>query len=281
MLTLNRVPAVNLKRDWASPIVCDGTRDRYPILHPLPATRFQPHSILGVFEYTPSGPMPLLPSSVQPKGKSYEIEVEGEGVDRRLWLHVDAPGAFDEPVTIGVEALWYQPVSRHLGGDHVDVRMANAFVSSLEWAATPTIPGSQVLRGGEVESMMQMLSLKYQTTLTRNELVFLLETLGAGQHRELRRILDALCEVRRREEPYAKGVAGLKTVYTVALRELDASMIPMVRLVAPRLREFLSIWSRDDVELEVELAEYPEHSLSQRDVRDYAMPVVARMRGES
>jgi len=276
---INRVPVVNLKRDWASPIRCDGTRDRVPILHPLPGAHLQPHSLLGVYEFTPQGPVPLLPIGLRGEGKGYDLEVEGEGTARRLWLHIDAPTTFAEPITLGVEALWYQPAARSAGTDDFDTRLANGFVSSLTWTATPLLHDIQPLHASDTEVLMRLLALKQQTTLTRDELVFLLEALGANHHRDLRRVVDSIREVRRREIPYAKGVGGLKTVCTVVLRDLDASLIPAMKLFAPRLREFLTLWSRDDVDLEIQLTDHPEHSLSPREVRDHALPVAAATRG--
>lgn len=278
-LRLNSVPVVNLKRDWASPIVCDGTRTRYPILHSLPTSQLKAHSVLGVYSFTPQGPVPMHPSTVAQGTDQYEIEIRNEDGERRLFLNVDRPDAFSKAMTLGIEALWHQSRPAQLDGNTYNVRLAGGFVSNVVWSATSMTPEAEAVNESDPETLLRILALKQQRVLSRDEFVFLLKQLGALRQRELRTVLGALREVRRTEVPYGKSAGGLKSLYTLVLRGLDASMTPVLSVLAPQLRAFLSVWSQGEAEVTVSLPERENADLSEVDVREAHVAAAARTRG--
>lgn len=275
---LNTVAVVNLKRDWASTIACDGTRTRHPILHPLPTAQLSPHSIIGVYEFTPKGPSPMKPSTIANGDNTYEVEVQGTGPTRKMSLSLDRPDAFEQGVTIGIEALWHQPLPKDQDGAAYQVGLAGGFISNVSWRTSSLAPAAEAVCESDAETLLRILALKHQTVLSRNEFVFLLEQLGAGRLPEMQAILTALTEVRRNQIPFARGIAGVKTIYTLIVRDLDTSMVATVSVVAPRLREFLCMWCEEEVEVEVQLPQRKDADLSEVDVRLHHMPRAARGR---
>ncbi|RDJ93300.1 hypothetical protein B4Q13_22820, partial [Lacticaseibacillus rhamnosus] len=71
---LSVIPIENLVRDAAVPIKCDGTRSQFPIAPVRADAGLALHSVIGVFQETPSGREPILPVHLASGDSSYDLE---------------------------------------------------------------------------------------------------------------------------------------------------------------------------------------------------------------
>ena len=107
---LHVVPMVNVRKDMADPIECDGKAERYPLHHPDVGARFVIQRLLAVYKMSDKdGLVPLEPGVVGTQRESYEVVFDGRDEERRASLALHLPSAFEKPERVAVEALWYQP----------------------------------------------------------------------------------------------------------------------------------------------------------------------------
>ncbi len=107
---LHVVPMVNVRKDMADPIECDGKSERYPLHHPDVGARFVMQRLLAVYKMSDKdGLVPLEPGVVGTQRESYEVVYDGRDEERRASLALNLPSAFEKPERVAVEALWYQP----------------------------------------------------------------------------------------------------------------------------------------------------------------------------
>lgn len=241
------VPIANVRKQTADPIEHDGTKERYAILHPDRAARFVFHSALGVYKMTPAGLLPLAPSVVGVDEEGYEIVVEGDGDERRAWLTLNLPNAFEKPERVVVEALWHQP---HLGaalGEAFRVRLADRFVDGIEWSCVSEPSPSVDAELNDTTQLLQLLSIKNQRFLGRYELTFLLRALGATRMRQYARLVGALADVKVTAIPFARRSSGFKYVYTLSFDNLEGSDLAALDLFSRRVLDVLSVWSVEEV----------------------------------
>lgn len=250
---LNTVPLVNLSRELTDPIDCDGTKDRYRLLHPDPVGELQPHSVIGAYLLDPTeGMVPLLSGAMPlPAGResaaTYEIEFEERARGRRAWAILDTPGAFEEPVQVAVDAYWYQP---NLTADREvpeSVRPAERNQEGVDWRAVApfTLPSASSIEGDD-EALLDLLAIKNQPVLDRNRLKTLLEVL-CGADTVFGKVLRVIDKVDVSAAPYARASAGVKQIYEIEVGALDAGLVAVLDLMGPRLKEVLQAWSSQEV----------------------------------
>ncbi len=250
---LNTVPVVNLSRELTDPIDCDGTRDRYRLLHPDPVGEMQPHSVVGAYLLDlAEGMVPLLSGAMPlPDGlesaSTYEIEYEGRSQGRRAWAILDTPGAFEEPVQVAVDTYWYQP---NLTSDRElpeIVRPAERNQEGVAWRALAafTTPVASTIEGDD-EALLDLLAIKNQPVLDRTRLKTLLEVLCGGDT-VFAQILRVMDKVTVSSAPYAHAAAGVKQIYEIDIGALDAGLVAVLDLMGPRLKDVLQAWSSQEV----------------------------------
>ncbi len=245
---LHAVPMVNVRKDTSNPIECDGTKDRYPVLHPEPASRFVAHSIVGVYRMTPDGLAPLPPVVVGAGTEGYDVNVQGKGEDRMTWLTLALKNAFLQPERIVVESLWHQPGVAGARGDEMRVRLSDRFVDGVEWSCLGSItPPSESTLAEDRDGLLQLLAIKSQRFLDLPELTLLLRALGAGDDRMSGRIIAALTSVKVVPKPFARKSSGFKYIYELGFEQLDESLVPSLDLLGRRLLDVLTAWSVEEV----------------------------------
>lgn len=241
---LNAVPIVNIKRDMANPILCDGTRERYLVRHPDPAARFVPHSILGVYRLLKEGMTPLEPGVLGVTTAGWESSFEGREEARVGSVHLTLPEAFERPERIAVEAFWMQPSILGLRAEEVQVRPSERYVEGVTWAITGAFaPPADNEIADDRDGLLGMVALKSQRTLGVHELTFLLRVLGSFRRPEFARLTNGIKEVRLSTKPTARRAGGTAYVYDIEFQNLDASDIPRLSLLCARLLPMLEAWS--------------------------------------
>ncbi len=245
---LHVVPMVNICRDSASPIECDGTQAQYVVQHPERSDHFVPLSVHGVYKTTPGGLVPLEPATLGTDRESFEALVEGKSEHRRAHVMLNIPTAFESPESIVVDAFWHQPdVSARRASD-LKVRLSERFVEGIEWRGFgPLVAHADVELDDDREALLQLLSIKAQRLLGLDELRFLLRALGVHRERAFAKFVKQLATVAIIDKPHSRAASGFKHVYELVFDDLTPSDVPRLDLFCSKLLIALAAWSSDEV----------------------------------
>ena len=104
------VPAANVVRDFADPVLFDGTSESIAVRHPNRSYDYKPHSILGVYRAKDGEFQPLLNGLIADQSGTFRLLANDHSKTQRASrVSINLPEAFESPTTISVEALWHQP----------------------------------------------------------------------------------------------------------------------------------------------------------------------------
>jgi type VI secretion system protein ImpG len=245
---LHTVPMVNLRRDMASPIEHDGTKERHRVQHPDVSGRFVPHWVLGVYKMTKEGLAPLEPSVVGIRRESYDVVTEGQDLERKAYVSLKLPDAFEKPERVALDAFWHQPGLQRARASDFKVGLAERLVDGIEWSCSGSlVPHLESDLAGDREGLLQLLSLKNQRFLGLEELIFLLRALGAHREPLFAKLVSALSAVSVGSKPFAKRSHGFKYIYEITFDGLTASDLPSLDLFCAELLRVLTVWSVEEV----------------------------------
>jgi type VI secretion system protein ImpG len=244
---LHTVPMLNVRRDLANPITCDGTKDRYPLRHPDESGHYAPLWVIGAYRPTKQGFVPLAPGVVGAEGDTYEVTTEGSGEQRRAWAMLHLRDAYQSPQLISVDAFWHQPGLRGVDSADLSVGLGDRFVDGVTWScAGPIVQYADSAIDDDREAQLQLVSLKTQQFLGTEELRGLLRACGAQMEPHFSRIVSALSDVSVSDKPLGKQ-NGLKYVYELTFGVLDPSDLPRLAQFCSWLLDLLSSWSEEEV----------------------------------
>ncbi|RME72431.1 MAG: hypothetical protein D6776_08785 [Planctomycetota bacterium] len=248
------VPVTNLTRAAASPITVDGLHERYAIRPFDPALGMRLHTVEGVYELGEDGSMrPLVPSGLGPAEGSYEIERDGGRGAPEAWLRLEIPDAYERPRKVALEASWTQPwFSRELAAERVTARLATRVVPGLAFEPLgPLRPELANPLAEDMDALLRLVLLRNRPRLDLGALRFLLDALGVLEHSPLAPALERVqgLEVDLVPRP---GDSGLQQRYRLLLAASDASVRPLVDVLAGHIVQLLDAWlPESDVVLEV------------------------------
>lgn len=254
------VPAVNLRREAAETIVCDGTRDSYPIRHPSLDRGLALQSIQGVYRLSERGPEPLSAGAL-PGGDptaSFEIEEELTPRGRQHRLMVRAPEAFFAPQKISVDALWHQPGFAERAVGALNVSLPDRYLAGLDLRVLGLVrpPVESPLRE-DANGLLALLALRTKAPLALDDVRTLLAhmgTLAGGPFQELPARVRAL---QADIAPDAQRGSGLRHRYRAALAPYESTDDGLVTTFLGQVQTLLSAWTSDAV---VDLREVGEAS---------------------
>ena len=245
---LHTVPMINVRRDLANPIDCDGTKDRYALRHPDESAKFTPLWTIGAYRPTKQGFVPLIPGVLGAAGDSYEVMTEGRGEDRRAWALLHIAGAYEKPERISVDAFWHQPGLQGGNASDLTVGLGDRFVEGVAWSCSgPIVPHADGEMDHDREAQLALVSLKTLRFLGYAELLSLLRACGAHREPHFTKLVSALAEVRVTSKPFGKRSHGLKYTYELTFGTLDASDTPRLGLFCAWLLDVLTAWSAEEV----------------------------------
>lgn len=245
---LNTVPIVNITHDMANPVECDGTRERYLVHHPDNASRFACHSILGVYLLTDKGMVPVEPGVLGPTKYGYETLFEGKGQDRRGWVLLDIPGAFDSPQRVAIDAFWTQPDLHGVLPEELLARLADRHIEGLQWGCSGAFVASASTPLEDArDDLLAMTALKSKRFLDGDELTFLVRAFGALERPEFARVTMGLSSVALRTRPAGAKAGGICHVYGLTFDNLDNSDLPRLDLFCSKLLPLLRAWSIEQI----------------------------------
>lgn len=245
---LHTVPMINVRRDLANPINCDGTKDRYPLRHPDESADYAPLWVIGAYRPTKQGFVPLSPGVVGADGDTYEVTTEGSGEERRAWAMLNIRDAYRNPELISVDAFWHQPGLRVVDPTELSVGLGDRFVDGVSWScAGPIVQYADSAIDDDRDAQLQLVSLKTQQFLGIEELRGLLRACGADLEPHFSRLVNALSSVTVTDKPLGKRHHGLKYVYELTFGTLDPSDLPRLAQFCSWLLDVLSSWSEEEV----------------------------------
>ena len=271
------VPVVNIRREMAQPIICDGTQDAYAIRHASPGRTFDLCAVKGVYEITaqglealPAGNLPIADSgraSAGPLGSatsSQDIwEIEWRPDERgkpQPHLLVRMPGAFLQPRKLAVDAFWYQPWFTHHAIGNLHVSLQSRHLEAVDWSMLGGVrPERKSPLGEDFAGLLQLVALKMRPTLGRLEILSLCQYLGTLSDGPFKLLPSYLLDVRVELMPdSALRGAGIKHVYKLKTRNYPPEDEPLVWMFLSQLMRILDAWNQDaDVELEIDTSNAP------------------------
>ena len=165
------VPIVNFKKSHADPIICDGTRDSYPLLYPEPNAKCELHTVLSVSQIESNRAKTLKPGILGLRDGSYEVDY----FNQRLSL--DIPHAFKDPKTISTVALWTQPWFSNYLNEELELQFGDAQVFGLGVHLLGSLCRHEKTIEDDPQFLIRILSLKNQNHLNLNEILFIINAM--------------------------------------------------------------------------------------------------------
>ncbi len=250
---LHVVPVVNLQRAQAVPIRCDGTRDRFDIVSTTVDPSLRVHSVRGVYTMSDAGLAPLKPAVFANSRDCFEIErVAAEGGFDHV-LTVRMPSAFENPRVIVADVAWYQPDFDGSAEGDLAVSLQQRKLEGVEWRLYGRLsPHAKSPLAAEGFGLLQVMALRSRDVLGRDELVGLMEILGATDDGHFGEVGQLVSSVKTEEVPVvaARG-GGSKRRYRLTLSPFERDRLPVVLDYLTQARAFLEAWSPGAVELSV------------------------------
>ena len=240
------VPIVNLNRDMAQPVICDGTQERYSIRHPEPEYHYDLHSVVGVYQIQNGIMVPLRAGVLAGGSGSYELEEtkDSNGL-KQHWLTLHFPEAFEEPKTIAIDARWLQTQFSEALREWLLASLYTRSIVGLEWELVgQMMPHAENTFDAEMEGFLHLLTLKNKKTLNIDDLMGILQKLGSVEQGHFKRASQLLAEVRVEEAPFNKGgMPGMtKQVYYLRYSDFDPSYLPLVETFTAHVGRILDAW---------------------------------------
>lgn len=198
------VPAVNMKRDYAAPIVVDGMESAYPLMSGAAGKGFVLFKTLGVYQLLPHGMAPLIPGVISDVDGSYEVDMgDVLATVRKPMLYVKFPSAFADPRTVVVDGLWLQPdyqANRELG---CSIRPFSRVMDGVEWEWMSIPPAryrpafSREDQGGDAGGMhIDILAITHKRYLNFADFKVVMQAIGPLDHGPFSNFYHAFITVR-------------------------------------------------------------------------------------
>lgn len=248
MLHLGVVTAVNRVRDFAAMIDEDGTQLRHAVAPQSNQLGLRPQAILSVNRITKEGFSPLEHGSIRGAQGGWESSSTGSVNERRVFLEVGIPSAFEKPEQLAVEAIWYQPGLDEVESYDLVPSLAARNVEGVEWQVVSPLTktaGSPFER--DRESVLRLLGMRQQDHMRADDLRFLLRALGADTVSAFAPFVQALTSVTTTAKPFARHASGLKHVVTIDFEGLDSSVAPFLDTFGQSLTRVLRAWAAHEV----------------------------------
>ncbi|MBS0615336.1 MAG: type VI secretion system baseplate subunit TssF [Verrucomicrobia bacterium] len=229
------VPIANFRKAHADPIISDGTKDSFPILHPEPIYQFELHTVLNVSKVLTNGTKPLKPGILGKVGDSYEVDYFNKN------LLLDLPEAFHDPATVIIEALWTQPWF----SDYMNVELDLQFNAAQAFGLGTRLLGSLHRHEQSIEDdpefLIRLLSLKNQSYLNLNEILFIVNAMKKLSGSFFDAIPDWILDLKTRQRMDQKNFSSV-IEYEFFLKDWNGQRWEAVVLFFKYINRMLSSW---------------------------------------
>jgi type VI secretion system protein ImpG len=242
------VPMMNLKRSMAQSIRCEGTLEAYPIRHGQSEYDFAIHSVLGVYEVQKDSMVPLKAGVLSGESGAYEVEESHEdGRVKRSRLLLHFPEAFGATRSIAVDGLWLQPWFSEFVLQWRSVAPYRRQLMGVKWDILGELrPHEENHFLKDTEGFMYLFTLTNKTSLQRDDLLGLINTLGSAQQGPFQRACQSLADVKVQAAPQrGHGEGLLRYVYTLGFKSSDQALDGLFDSFRCHIGKVLDTWIAD------------------------------------
>ena len=240
------IPIINLRQGMAQPVICSGMRERYTIRNTDLEYGFELHSVLGVYEVTQEGMVPVKPGILSGAAPSYETEELKDSQGRkRHYLNLHFSQAFQEPKTVATDALWIQPWFSETILHKLTVSPFSRSTIGLKWELLVNlVPHAENLFQDNMDGFLHFLTLTNRATLNRDDLLDILQAIGIMRQATFRKLCDLLVDVRiEKAMQQGSDLSGLlRHRYILRFREYDLSLEPLMETFLAHVENILDAW---------------------------------------
>ncbi len=239
---LHTVPVENISRESTTPIVYEGTKERFLIRHPDPTLGFELQTILGVYKIRDGGMVPVKPGILSGGEGTYEISQKTDSVKgSRYWLCMHDPSAFVEPVTVVLDGLWHQPDFSRNFSQMLKTRPYSRTIAGVNWDLCENMVRSLQNRFQEnMDEYIHLLTIKNKSALNFDDICALIQMLGTVWQGDYKPVKDLFYAVRVEQAPRAGGL--LKQIYHLRFRHCEPVTLPLVSTFTQKLGRILDVW---------------------------------------
>jgi len=241
------VPVVNNQRIQAQPITCDGSQERYAIRHPEPQFGFTLQKVLGVYEASEQGMLPLRPGILAGGNGTYEIEQGSvqEGGGYLYWLVPHFPEAFEQPRILMIDALWQQPWYDQILQNPYSLHAFRRQMQGVQWELLDTaIPHAENNQLDNISRYIHLLTLMHHTCLNGQNVSDILLALGSVSGGYFKLVFNRLIEIRLVEEPYGEG-HQTKQIYCLQFKPQVDDSDELIESFVHHVGCVLNLWLTD------------------------------------
>lgn len=245
------VPLHNVRRDFSRPVLCDGTRDAYPIQHLLSDPTLALLRPLAVYELLPAGLAPLPPAALAAPGDAFEIEERTlfDASGDSLRGHVLFPRITDALLRarqLVVDGLWHQPAFARLASRLTATPADRSYPGLSFRVLGPLHPTQDSPLDGVPGALLELLALKMRPTLDLPQLRNLLHALGARLHPRYAEVIDRILALRTvvSKDGSARDL-GIRHEYHIKLEKYPPEYEPIVWNVVRLIYIVLDAWNHD------------------------------------
>jgi len=244
-------PIINLRRKMAQPVLCNGTKERYAIRYPEMEYGFKLHSVLGVYEVTKSGMIPVTPGIVSGTTGSYEIEPSrDETAERDKYLILHFPEAFENPRTIAIDALWLQPQFSKTIDKRLQIVPYQRNIVGLRWELPlDIVPHTENRLTKDREGFLRLLTLVNKSIRSLDDLSEILRSMGSVIEGQFQPAYELLTEIRVEEAPQRnhEKEGMIKNVYYLHFKDFDTAIYPLLESFREHICYILDAWVSEAV----------------------------------
>ncbi len=263
------VPIVNLKNSAAEPLMCDGTKEAYPLLHPDPLYRFELHTLLGVYEVQPGSKKLIKPGILGDGSESFEIDYF------KKELLIDLPQTFADPKIVYTEALWFQPSFSDYVHRELSLYCQEASAYGLEMRLLDSLYRGEKTIEEDPHFLIRILSLKNQNSLNLNEILFILKAMNKLEMGVFGTVVETIRDLKVSQKRDAKGYQFIME-YAFYLKDLGDQKWELVVLFFKYLHRLLNAWLPNiEIETQVYFSE-AKKPLIIKQGDDYELSALAR-----
>jgi len=246
---INCVPIINIRRSQATPITSDGTLSKFPILPSTEDESFTFLKAIGVYQINDEGLVPITPGIISSLHCCYEIDAQSIWVNGRpySYLLLHYPKAFEDPVVVCVDALWYQsnyPSDRDRPCRFILYSRTLSGVT-WDWAVLPSIETSTDAQHDKSEQMLNILQIVHKQFYSLNDIQTILDIIGCTQSNFFKDLCRSLTEVRHefRSVHGTKVTAGYIIYFLTFESELIDQNIEYVNVFLLHIEKVLNQFS--------------------------------------
>ncbi len=248
---LHTVPAMNLKRAMAQPILCDGTKEEHPIRYPDTAGGFQPQFVTGVYRVEEGGMVPMRPGILSGASGTYEIRQEpapGGGTEYCLLLNF--PEAVAASRAIAIEVYWLQRGFSGAAGRRLSIMPYNREIAGVSWESLgDVVPHADNGLGELRDIFLNLFTLKNKPELDLDDLYAILQAMGNVLDGEFLAVANLLTGIRVEQALPRKGEreGTLRKIYTLRFSKLDPAFEPQAETFLAHVGRILDGWQPEAV----------------------------------